>query len=83
MQQTKGILRSKTFWSAAATIAGMLGAPFIPGVTFDADAGNVIINVHEVFTSAVGVATSIAIPGGVVGTILTRWIATKAVKGLF
>ncbi len=76
--QSKGALRSKAVWGAILTLVGAFGLlPF--GITFDAQTGDVTINLYNV-VAAIGAA---AVPGGAVLSWLGRLGAKSVIRGLW
>lgn len=75
---TKGALQSKAVWGAILTLIGAFG--LLPlGIQYDADAGNLIINVQDIATQVGLAATGV---GGVLA-LVGRLVARTPISGLW
>lgn len=81
--ETKGALRSKRVIGALLTIGGVVGAQFVPGIDYDPDAGNLVLNLPELFSTAGGWAVAGATGGGGILFGLGSAVAKKAIRGLW
>lgn len=74
----KGALRSKAVWGAILTLVGAFGLlPF--GIQYDADTGNLVINVQTIAAQAGLAVTGV---GGVL-SLIGRLVARTPIRGLW
>lgn len=81
--QTKGALRSKGFLGAVATIAGVLLVPTVPGLDYNPDTQQVIVDLPTVLGSAAGIAVTTLVPGGGILAGIGRMLAKGPIRGLW